>query len=322
MRPNRALPTLAALAIGLSALAGCSDDPDAGSDGELNIVASTNVYGDIAAAVAGDLATVTSVITSAAQDPHEYEASAQDRLAIEDADIVIENGGGYDSFVDTLLESTENDPVVISAVDTSGLAPEDDEHVDEEDHAEEDHAEEDGHHHIEGFNEHVWYDLHAVEKIAAEISHELGEVDPDNASTYEENYEAFAGDIAALEAEVEDLRTTAEGSHAAITEPVPVYLLDEVGLENLTPEEFSEAVEEGADVPPRVLQETLDLFGEEEIAVLAYNSQTADETTEQVKAAAEDAGVPVLEFTETLPEGMSYVEWQQANVDNLAQVLE
>jgi zinc/manganese transport system substrate-binding protein len=221
---------------------------------------------------------------------------------------------------------------VLSAVEISGLAPEEgeDEHAHEEEHSDEEHSEEghsheeeghEGHDHIEGFNEHVWYDFHTVEKLAEEISHELGELDPDNASTYEENYQAFAEQVEELEASAGELRSTAEGQGAAITEPVPVYLLAEVGLENLTPEEFSEAVEEGADVPPRVLQETLDLMDSGDVAVLAYNAQAEDATTEQVRAAAEAAGVPVVDMTETLPEGQTYLEWQQSNLDALAAAL-
>jgi len=312
---------LAVLPIAALALAGCADDAnntDSGSgEAAISIVASTNVYGDIAHAVAGDLATVTSIITSSTQDPHEYEASAQDRLAVEEADLVIKNGGGYDPFIDTLLEGGSG-AVVLDAVEISGLAPE----AGEDDHGDEDeHADEEGHDHIEGFNEHVWYDFHTVEKVAEEISHELGELDPDNSSTYQSNYEAFAEQIEGLESVAADLKATADGKGVAITEPVPLYLLGAVGLVNHTPEEFSEAVEEGGDVPPRVLQETLDLFKDGEIAVLAYNSQTADATTEQVRSAAEAAGVPVVDFTETLPEGQSYVEWQQANLDNLAAAL-
>ncbi|GAA5124497.1 zinc ABC transporter substrate-binding protein [Alloalcanivorax gelatiniphagus] len=331
------LRTVAVLSVATLALAGCGDGAGSGAEGDagLSIVASTNVYGDVAAAVAGDLASVTSVITSSSQDPHEYEASAQDRLTFDDADLVIENGGGYDSFVDTLLEGGSGDPVVLNAVDVSGLSPEEgeeahaeEEHAEEEGHSEEGHSEEEGHEdghedhgHIEGFNEHVWYDFHAMEKVAEEISHELGELDPDNASTFEANYEDFVAQLETLEVSAEDVRAAAEGRHVMITEPVPVYLLAEVGLDNLTPAEFSEAVEEGADVPPRVLQETLDLFTDEDIAVLAYNSQAADATTEEVLATAEGAGVPVVEFSETLPEGMSYLEWQQANLDALAEAL-
>lgn len=300
-------------------LAGCSGEPTRSTDagGAVSIVASTNVYGDIAASIAGDAAEVTSIITNAAQDPHEYEASAQDRLALDKADIVVKNGGGFDPFVDALLESGDATPTVLDAVEISGLAPHEDEA-----HEDEAHEDEHGHAHIEGFNEHVWYDFGTMAKVAEALGAELSELDPDHAKEYASNVAAFTEGIDALKQAEQKLKASADGRGVAITEPVPVYLLDAVGLVNHTPDAFSEAVEEGADVPPRVLKETLDLFGgSEDIAVLAYNAQTSDGTTEQVRAAAEAADVPVVDFTETLPQGKSYVAWQQDNLDRLAKAL-
>ena len=92
-------------------LAGCAATPPAEDDGTIRIVASTNVYGDLAMTIGGDLVSVTSIITSAAQDPHSYEASAQDQLALSRADLVIENGGGYDPFIDTLLDAAGSSAV-------------------------------------------------------------------------------------------------------------------------------------------------------------------------------------------------------------------
>ena len=321
---------LAALTLMLAvALSGCSGQQPQSNDGDgdISIVASTNVYGDIAVSVAGNSAKVTSFITNAAQDPHEYEASAQDRLALDKADVVVKNGGGYDPFIDALLESGDAEPAVLDAVEISGLAPHgdedaDEEHADEDEHADEEHANADEHAHIEGFNEHVWYDFDAMTKVAEALGDELSELDPGHAKEYAANVAAFTKNMEELNQAAQKLKASADGRGVAITEPVPVYLLDAVGLVNHTPEAFSEAVEEGADVPPRVLKETLDLFGgSEDIAVLAYNAQTSDGTTEQIRAAAEAAGVPVVEFTETLPQGKSYLAWQQANLDHLGKAL-
>jgi zinc/manganese transport system substrate-binding protein len=102
---------------------------------------------------------------------------------------------------------------------------------------------------------------------------------------------------------------------------VPVYLLAELGLDNVTPEEFSEAIEEGSDVPPLVLDETLRLFETGEVALLAYNEQTAGPETEQVRAAAEAAGIPVVSFTETLPDGADYLSWMTDNLEAVATAL-
>ncbi len=92
----------------LLALAGCGAG-DAVDDGKVHVVASTDVYGSLVALVGGDAVEVTSLIDSASQDPHSFEASARDRLAIAGADLVIVNGGGYDPFMDALLDASASE---------------------------------------------------------------------------------------------------------------------------------------------------------------------------------------------------------------------
>ncbi|TBN58117.1 ABC transporter substrate-binding protein [Glaciihabitans arcticus] len=310
------------------ALAGCASTP-AVDDGTLKVVASTNVYGSIAESIGGDRVTVTSLITSAAQDPHSYEASAQDQLALSKADLVIENGGGYDPFIDTLLEAGSSSAVVVSASEASGLLEGDnhghegDAHEEDADGGEADDAAQEidghGHDHIEGFNEHVWYSLHGVLHVAEELAHQFGELDAANAAEYTANFEDFAAKIEALEATAEALDT--DGLGVAITEPVPLYLLEAAGFTNRTPEAFSEAIEEGTDVSPTTLRDTLAVIGSGDVALLAYNAQTASSETEQLRGAAEDAGIPVVEFTETLPDGTDYVSWMTDNLNAIAAVL-
>jgi zinc/manganese transport system substrate-binding protein len=325
---NRTAMLVSTTAIAALALTGCAaSSAPAGADDTISIVASTNVYGSIAEAIGGDLVTVTSLIDSAAHDPHSFEASAQDQLALSKADLVIENGGGYDPFIDALLGAGSSTAHVITASEASGLLDGDgdgDDHdhaADAEDDAEEAHTEDDGHNHIEGFNEHVWYSLHGVWHVAEHIAEELIELDVDNASVYEANLATFVAGIEGLEAEAEALHVATEGLGVAITEPVPLYLLEAVGLTNETPAEFSEAIEEGTDVPPLALTETLALFDDGAVALLAYNSQTASPETERVREAADAAGIPVLEFTETLPDGADYLSWMTENLRSIAAAL-
>jgi len=305
------------------ALAGCATPSPTVDDGTLRIVASTNVYGSIAEAIGGEHVSVTSIISSAAQDPHSYEASAQDQLALSKADLVIENGGGYDPFIDTLLEAASSDAPVLTASEASGLLDEDHAHGEEDaDGGEADdaaHEIEDGHDHIEGFNEHVWYSPHGVGHVAEELARQLSELDPDNAADYTANLEAFSAQIETLETAAEALDT--EGLGVAITEPVPLYLLEAAGLENRTPEAFSEAIEEGTDVAPATLRDTLAVIDSGDVALLAYNAQTASSETEELRAAAEAAGIPVVEFTETLPDGTDYVSWMTDNLNAIAAAL-
>lgn len=316
---RRAFPALlVATAAGL-ALTGCAAPaPEATG---LSVVASTNVYGDIAAAIAGDAATVTSIIDSPTVDPHSYEANAQDQLAIAGADLVVGNGGGYDPFIDVLVEGSGTEAVVISAAAVAGLE-EGEAHSDEEEaHSDDEAADDDGHGHAEGSNEHVWYDLHVMGDVAEAIAAELTELDAANADAYAANLEAFLVELEAVEEEAHELSEQLGGGVVASTEPVPAYLLAELGFDDETPEEFSEAIEEGADVPPLALQEVLDLIASGEVRLLAYNEQTASPETERVRAAAEAAGIPVVSFVETLPDGEDYVSWMRANIEAVAAAL-
>ena len=302
-------------------LAGCAPT-SAADDGVLRVVASTSVFGDIAATVAGDLAEVESVVVSTTQDPHSYEVTARDRLTLESADLVVYNGGGYDPFIETVLDAMAEAPLTVQAVAVAGLVEEGD-HVHDDEHAEEEHADEGddhaGHHHLEGVNEHVWYDLHVMGEVAHEIANELGELDPDNADAFEANAEAFLADLASVEGDLAALGAQAEGLGVVITEPVPGYLLAEAGFADLTPEGFSEAIEEGSDVPPALLAATLAAVAD--AALVTNNPQTGGPETAEVLAAAADAGVPVVDFLELLPEGSTYVQWMRDNIAALAAAL-
>jgi zinc/manganese transport system substrate-binding protein len=293
--------TAVAAASTLLLLSACGSDDDsaaadtASADG-ISVVTSTDVYGDIVSTIGGDDVEVTAIIDDPSADPHSYEANTRTQLAISEADLIVENGGGYDDFVDTMVSASDSDAPVINAVEVSGREAE---------------AEQAG----EELNEHVWYDLETVVRLSDEIVSALSDIDPDNAGTYESNGAAFTESVQALIADQEESRAASEGAGVAVTEPVPGYLLDAVGAVDLTPEEFSEAIEEGGDVAPAVLSETLDLVGGGQVQALVYNEQTTGAETEQVLAAAEAAGVAVVPVTETLPEGEDYVSWMQGNID-------
>ncbi|MEU1543283.1 zinc ABC transporter substrate-binding protein [Actinacidiphila glaucinigra] len=303
--PSR-LAGLLAGAASLGLLAGCGGSPDdaastgsAASASKVTVVASTNVYGDIVERIGGDRVDVTSIISDPAQDPHSYEAGTRNQLALSKAKVVVENGGGYDDFVDRMLGSGNASAEVINAVEVSGrTAPAGGE-----------------------LNEHVWYDFPSVSKVADRIADALGKADPDNAGTFTKNAAAFKKSLTALEEKEASLKSAHAGDGVAITEPVPLYLLEASGLANRTPEEFSEAVEEGDDVSAKVLQATLDLFSGKKVKALVYNQQTSGAQTEKVKSAADAAGVPVVPVTETLPDGKDYLTWMNDNVDALADAL-
>ncbi|WP_345800929.1 zinc ABC transporter substrate-binding protein [Microbacterium sp. AZCO] len=322
---------LTATALGAASvllLAGCAASGADAADGRIDVLASTNVYGQIAEVVGGDHVDVTSIIHSAAQDPHSYEASARDQLAVSRADLIVENGGGYDAFVDALIQATGTDAPVITAAELSPHWSGDahDTHATHGDAAQEETAHDDaadghGHDHVEGFNEHVWYDLHTTSAVADEIAHQLSEIDPGGADGYSTRASDFTASVESLEASLAQLAATHGGTDIFVTEPVPLYLTEEAGLVNTTPDAFSEAVEEGQDVPPATLLEALGLLRAGHAKAVIVNSQTGGVETDAVIAEAKDAGIPVLEFSEVLPDGLTYVEWMQQNIDALTRAL-
>jgi len=321
VRRSVARVSLAASA-GLAALllSSCSGSAGAGtpssSTGAIEVVTSTNVYGDVVKAIGGDKVNVNAIITKTSQDPHSYEASAQDKLVISKAKVVVENGGGYDEFLHKIADETnvghEN---MISAVEVSGLAPEEKSHS-------EGASSEEAHNHDHGeFNEHVWYSLDTMGKFADAVASKLGSLDPASASTFTTNANTFKAKLTELNGKLAALKEANDHAPVAITEPVPLYLLAAAGLENKTPEAYSAAIEEGIDVPASVLKETTDLVGSGGVRLLAYNEQTEGPQTESVKRAAGTAGVPVVNFTETLPEGKDYVQWMTDNVESISSAL-
>ncbi|MFG2269725.1 metal ABC transporter solute-binding protein, Zn/Mn family [Streptomyces chartreusis] len=303
--PSRRLSAALLTGTCLTLLAGCSGSSDtAGAHSPaaasaIPVVASTNVYGDLARRIGGAKVQVTSIIGDPDQDPHSYEASTRNQLALAKAEVVIENGGGYDDFVDRMLKSAGSTPHVINAVEVSGkTAPKGGE-----------------------LNEHVWYDFPTVAELADRIAAALGKADPADSAIFTENAKDFVRLLRPLERKEARIKAEHGGEAVAITEPVPLYMIEASGLRNATPEEFSEAIEEGDDVSPRTLRSTLALFTGKKVEALVHNEQTSGPQTEKVERAAEAAGIPVVPVTETLPKGKDYVAWMTANVDALASAL-
>ncbi|MBO2457141.1 metal ABC transporter solute-binding protein, Zn/Mn family [Actinomadura violacea] len=292
----------AAAAVPAFALAACGSSeaaPAKRPGGTVQVVASTNVYGDIARTIGGGKVSVTAFISDPAQDPHSYEAGTRNRLALARAGVVIENGGGYDDFMGTMLKASASKAEVLDAVRISGrTAPAGGE-----------------------LNEHVWYDLPSMALLADRLSAALAKADPAGAGTFTANATAFKAKLKDLEGKVAALKAVHSGDGVAITEPVPLYLLEAAGLRNETPEEFSEAIEEGDDVAPRAMRETLGLFGGKKVKALVYNAQTSGPQTEQVQKAAKDNGVPVVPVTETLPSGTGYIAWMDGTIAALGKAL-
>lgn len=281
------------------------DVADSAGDGDapapVLVVASTDVYGSIVELVGGERVSVTSIISDPSQDPHSYEANTQNQLALSKAALVVENGGGYDDFIDQMLKASGNDGVtVLNAVEVSGVEAHDGGEL----------------------NEHVWYDVPAMKALSGSVADALAAIDPAGAADYRSGASEFERQLGELQDREAAIKTKYDGTAVAITEPVPLYMLDAMGLVNRTPEEFSEAIEEDSDVPPLVMKETLDILASGQVRALVYNEQTSGPETDQVLAAAEKAGVPAVPVTETLPDGQNYLSWMNMNLDAISAALD
>ena len=289
----------------LPALAGCAAGaPSKAADaenGRVRIVASTSVYGDIAATVGGRHVSVQSIIDNPDRDPHEYQADGQNELAVSKAAVVIENGGGYDDFMGDLLAAAHNDGVtVLNVAALSGR----------------------NQHPAHGeFNEHLWYDVGTMRRLTHRLAAVLAKAQPASAAAFTSNADSLDAHLATLQRREATLNARYAGTPVAITEPVPLYVLDSIGLVNKTPTAFSTAVEEDRDVAPTVLRATLELYRSHRVALLAYNPQTGGPQTETVLSAARDAGIPTVPFPEVMPPGSHYVPWITHTLDALTKGL-
>ncbi|OQO92819.1 metal ABC transporter substrate-binding protein [Saccharomonospora piscinae] len=356
---SAALAVTASACGGDSAGSGGSSD----ADGRVQVVASTNVWAGVVSAVGGDQVEATALIDDPSADPHSYQAGAVDAAEVRSADLLVYNGGGYDDFFVQLAENAEAPAVVaVDSADgadgaDSGSAGErsaesgdehaEHEHGDEGDghgeghedggHGDEGHGHDDGGHEGDGHggheghghahdhahgNEHVWYDLPVVAAVADQVAADLGELLPEQRATFEDNAAAFTERVDELHHRVESLAADHEGTKVAATEPIAHYLLLAAGVDDATPREFAAAVENETDVPVAAQQRMLELVGGEVDAVVR-NTQTATPATEKVIAAAREAGTPIVDVTETLPdEQTDYIAWMSRQVDALEKALD
>jgi zinc/manganese transport system substrate-binding protein len=279
--------------VGCTALAGCAAGGPA-HPGSLVVVASTDVWGSVARAVAGNHIPVRAILAGADTDPHSYQASPSDAAAIIDASLVVYNGGGYDPWVDDVLAGHR----AVKAVDAYSFVPP--------------RAEP---------NEHVFYDLNVAKSVAASIAEKLAAIDPGNAADYRANAAEFCRGADAIRDSEHAIARTYPAAAVAATEPVVYYLLAAAGLVDRTPEAFTAANENETDPAPADMATVLDLLEHRQVSALLVNPQTSTAAITGLEQVARRAGVPVTEVSETLPDGTDYLTWQRNTVSRLLAAL-
>ena len=327
---NKLTKPFGLLTAGIAAisLVGCStavDSVDAETapvaEVQQTIVATTNVWANIAEQIAGDKFDVSALITDASQDPHSFEASARDQLAVSEADLFIVNGGGYDDFAITLAASAGVEPFNVYELHEENPEAEHDHEaeVPEEEHDHEAEMAEEEHDHAHGHDgsDHIWYDFHVVAQTAVLLGEAMTELQPENAEYFATNLEAFQAEMEVIETRLESLSDPSIAYFEA--HPLATLMFNELSFVNLTPEGLAEAEEAEVEPSVAILADARDLISSGELSFLAVNSQVTSPTLDQLKELAISEGVPVLQFDELLPLGLSFQEWANSLLDLIEQ---
>lgn len=301
MRRSIRFSLAAMLAVAVTGLAAChSGDPSGGGGGfhGIQVVAAENVWGNIVSQIGGSHVHVTSIISDPNTDPHEYESNGANAAAIADADFVLENGLGYDPFMDDLLAVSPGDGRdVMSVQKILGVTGNDP-------------------------NPHVWYDIADLPKVAGAIADELGKLDPADKATFTANAQTFDASLQPIDDVIAKIKAKYAGTKIAYTERVPGYLVDAAGLVLGVPIGFTQAVEDGTDPSPKDTAAFEDAITSKSIRVLLYNGQVTDAQTTQLKGLASGSGVPIVSVTEMLPSGdKDFQAWQLRQAQEILQAL-
>ncbi|TMK92588.1 MAG: ABC transporter substrate-binding protein [Actinobacteria bacterium] len=279
-------------------LASCSGVGSAGSDGRPSVVAAENVWGSIAAQLGGDRVTVTSIIDNPNADPHDYEPTTGDARAIALANFVIENGVGYDPWVQRLIDAN---PVsgrdVLDVGTLVGVAT-------------------DG-------NPHRWYSPVDVQQVIDAITSEYQKLDPADASYFDRQRSTFeTSSLARYHALISEIKAKYAGTPVGASESIFALMAPALGLNLITPPAFLTAISEGTE-PTAADKGTIDhQISAHEIEVYVYNSQNATPDIQRQIDEAKAANIPITTITETLfPAGATFQAWQVAQLQALATAL-
>ncbi|HEX4126235.1 MAG TPA: zinc ABC transporter substrate-binding protein [Acidimicrobiales bacterium] len=299
-RPVQATAAVIATALGLAAGAGaCADAATgSGSPAVVHVVAAENFWGNITSQLGGRDVEVTSLITNPNADPHLFETDAADAATLAQAQVVIENGAGYDTWMSSLLGADGGSPHVVNAATVLHIAGSDP-------------------------NPHLWYDIPRVPAVAAAIAGALEKAAPRDSATFKANLATFDASLTPLDTTLATIKTRFHNVPVAYTERVPGYALAVAGLDVVTPSGFARAIEDGTDPGPADTLAMQRLLDNRDINVLLYNVQTVTPVTTQIRALARQHHIPVVGVSETMPAGVAtYQRWQQSQLTALLHALE
>jgi zinc/manganese transport system substrate-binding protein len=285
------------VSIAVLGLAGCGEG-GASASGKPEVVAAENMWGSIAAQIAGPDAVVQSIITNPAEDPHSYEPTATDARTMATAQLAIANGIGYDPWAARLLDA---DPQSGRRVLDVGTLV----HV------------------ADGGNPHRWYDPADVLTVARAIASNLEALDPRHRAAYAQRLTTFeSAQLADYRRWIATIKRRYAGVPVGASESIFALLSPALGLDLLTPPSFMKAISEGTDVSARDIATATDQIEQHRIKAWIFNSQNATPEILRLNALARAAGIPIAMMTETLtPPSATFQRWQVGQLQSLAHAL-
>lgn len=259
------------------------------------IVAAENFYADIARQIGAPDAAVTGILTNPDQDPHAYEAGASAAKAFAGAGLVIYNGAGYDPWA--LKLAAASPAAGRAAIVVADLV-----------------------HKKPGDNPHIWYDPTTMPVLARSLAAALVRLDPAHATSYRDRLAAFERSLAPLASRIAALRRKYAGTPITATEPVFGYMAEALGLE-MRNQRFQLAVMNGTEPSATDIAAFEQDLKSRTVKLLLYNTQASDALTRQMRAIAEEAGVPIVGVSETEPAGKDYQAWMGSQLDAIDRAL-
>jgi zinc/manganese transport system substrate-binding protein len=260
------------------------------SSGVIHVVAAENFWGSLITQLGGTRVSVTSIVSDPNADPHEYESNTGDAIAIANAQLVIINGAGYDTWAQQLIASSNTPHQVVLNVQ---------ELVNQTVDA----------------NPHFWYSPTYVNETVKAMYQDLVSIDPSHASYYTQQYDALKASLAEYNGRIAEIKQQFGGVKVASTESIFVYLANAAGLDVVSPPAFMEAVAEGNDPPAQSIVQFDQLITNGTVKVLVYNEQTVTPLTQSTEALASQHNIPIVPVMETIqPPDVSFQVWMNAQL--------
>jgi len=286
------VPAVAVLATLSALLAGCGvAGPSAGAGGRILAVGAENQYANVIAQVGGRYVQVSAVERDPNTDPHSFEASPSVAETVSAAGLVVQNGVGYDTFMERIESASPSSRRrVIDVQKLLGLPD-------------------------STPNPHLWYKPQTMPAVARAIAASLAQLAPAHAAYFQANAAAFARSLTPWHQALERFAAEYPRTPVATTEPVGDYMLEAAGTVNLTPFGLQADIMNGVDPAPQAVTLQDGLFASHRVKALLYNQQVTDSLTQSFLEAAKRSGVPVVGVYETMPApGYDYQSWMLAEV--------